>query len=170
MQCSWPGNPAQQKPRAMPAPMSWSWCTRPSARPCGSCCWLDCRRSRRWRSRSPGQGRRRPVWPPVATPAHYPRFPAERDHEFKSLIQCLWEDVLEFKMKKQNPYEKEKRTTRIWWTYSRVKHVGDSVNRTVQHQPSDEEDEEHHVGKDCGKVHHLRFGKRSGGWFLGQNI
>lgn len=42
--------------------------------------------------------------------------------------------------------------------YFGIKHICDSFNRAVQHQPSDEENEEHHIGKDCGKVHHLRFG------------
>lgn len=46
------------------------------------------------------------------------------------------------------------------WAYFRIKHVGDTIHRSIQCQPSDEEDEEHHVGKDWGKVHHLRFRNR----------
>lgn len=43
--------------------------------------------------------------------------------------------------------------------YFRIKHIGDPVYCAVQRQPSDEENKEDHIGKDRGKVHHLRFGK-----------
>lgn len=34
------------------------------------------------------------------------------------------------------------------WAYFRIKQEGDSFHRTVQHQPSDEENNEHHIGED----------------------
>lgn len=37
-----------------------------------------------------------------------------------------------------------------------VKHVLDSIHGPIQHQASDEEDEENSIGEHGGEVHHLR--------------
>lgn len=148
VQCSWHGSPGWRKRLARPKQMSWSWCRRPSARPCGSCCGRDCRRSTRSRSRSPVRGRRTLVLQPAAKLAHCPKFPAEKYHK-KNDVACS-----------NSTSSNNDRTHHDASTYPRIKHVCDSFHRTVQHQPSDEENKKHHVGKYGGEVHHLRCGKR----------
>lgn len=47
--------------------------------------------------------------------------------------------------------------------YLRVEHVADALPGSVQQQSSDEKAQQHHVGEDGGKIHHLgREGERSG--------
>lgn len=54
--------------------------------------------------------------------------------------------------------------------YFWIKHIGDSIHRSVQQEASDEENKENHVGEDGGEVHHLKFRKNKQYIFLCQSF